>query len=275
MTARATWHELDVAAGGVRLHVRRLEMMAPPLLLLHGLGVSGAVWQAFARRLAPHWSAIAPDLRGHGSSDRPPHGYEPVDYARDVAALLTAVGVEQAPAVGHSLGALVALALASLEPERLPALVLLDPPLDPRREHPDVPAVYRLRHAPAGELERFLARNGTPALVARSMAALFRQAADAAFEAHLAAPRGAPWAWQAAERIRQPVLLLQADPAHGGVLGDVAAQAFVARLPQGRLVKLPGAPHALHASHPAQVARAIVAFLQPFSRGSSAGGTPR
>jgi pimeloyl-ACP methyl ester carboxylesterase len=260
-----TWRELDVDAGGVRLHVRRFDTSDPasrPLVLLHGLGASGAVWQSFARRLSPTWAAIAPDLRGHGTSDHPPSGYEPDVLAHDVAALLDALGVAAAPVAGHSLGALVGLALAVQEPARVPALVLLDPPLDPERSNPDVAEVYRLRKLLGDALEQYLASDGGSLLVARAMAPIFRQAADAVFETYLRAPRGAPWAWDAAPSIQTPVLIVQADPAQGGVLGDGAAQAFVTRLPNGSLIKLAGASHAVHATQPKETADAILAFVQ-------------
>jgi lipase len=195
---RSVWRDEDVQSGGVRLHVRRFETGEPasrPLLLLHGLGASGAVWQSFARRLVPEWSAIAPDLRGHGASDKPETGYEPASLAGDVGGLLDALGIQAAPVVGHSLGALVGLALAIQEPRRVPALVLLDPPLDPARSNPDVPEVYRLRKEPGDALERYLATDGGSMLVARAMAPIFRQAADAAYETYLQGPRGAAWAW--------------------------------------------------------------------------------
>lgn len=260
------WQELDVDAGGVRLHVRRLaagttgSTQSMPMVLLHGLGVSGAVWQSFARRLAPPWPVIAPDLRGHGRSAHPPsgtvHGYDPTAYAGDVGELMRALGVHQAPLVGHSLGALVALTLAAATPERVPALVLLDPPLDASLPNPDVEQVYRLRHAPPGELEAYLS---TPTL-----APLFRQATDEAFAALLAAPPGAPWAWAVAPAIRAPILLVQADPAHGGLLHDHVAREFVDHLPNGSLLSIAGAPHAVHASHPAQLAEALLTFLAPW-----------
>ncbi|MGH2371521.1 MAG: alpha/beta fold hydrolase [Chloroflexota bacterium] len=256
------WHEQDDDTGGVRLHVRQLAGDGPPLILLHGLGVSGAVWQAFARRLVPAWSPIAPDLRGHGQSGQPQNGYAAADYASDIVSLMDVLRVPQAPVVGHSLGALVALALAAAAPERVPTLALLDPPLDAGRRNPDVEPVYRLRHAPPGELETYLARGSSSPLVARALAPLYRQAADAAFEAHLREVPGAPWAWEVAPSIGAPVLVLQADPALDGVLGDEAARDFVARLPQGRRLKLPGARHAVHASHPAQTAEAILRFLR-------------
>ena len=93
---------------------------------------------------------------------------------------------------------------------------------------------------------------------------MFRQASDAAFEALLGRDETsggiAAEALAQAPRIQQPCLVVQADPAHGGLLGDAAARAFVQRLPNGQLKKISGATHALHASHPAEVARAILEF---------------
>src|SRR5712691_9421182 len=251
------WREDRAQGRGVQLHVRRVvDPVAPPVLLLHGLGVGGSIWQAFARRLLPALAAIAPDLRGHGQSDAPPVGYAPTDYANDLLEMLTREGAM--PVVGHSLGALVALRMAELEPKLVAWVVLLDPPLDRALRNPEVESVYRLRHAPAGELEKYLlGRNpGGGALLADSLAKLFRQASDGAFEAMLAA-----WPFDAPS-VAQPALVLQADPAHGGILGDEAAQAFVKRLPHGQLQKILGATHALHASHPAEVAQAILEFAR-------------
>jgi pimeloyl-ACP methyl ester carboxylesterase len=177
--------------------------------------------------------------------------------------LLDVSGMEPVPVVGHSLGALVGLALAASRPDRVAALVLLDPPLDAARPNPDVPEVYRLRQAPPGELERYLEDGGRNApLVARVLAATFRQAASGVFEEYLAAPPGAPWAWDAAASLQMPALVIQADPQAGGVLGNEAARAFVSRLPQGKLVKLAGAPHALHAARAAEIAAEVNRFLR-------------
>jgi pimeloyl-ACP methyl ester carboxylesterase len=264
------WQELRAPGRGIELHVRRIvDTPGRPVLLLHGLGVGGVVWQAFARRLTPDLAAVAPDLRGHGLSDAPPSGYAATDYAADLAELIESLLEPPVPVVGHSLGALAALTLADLRPELVDWLVLLDPPLDPDLRNPDVSEVYRLRHAPSGELEAYLrSRNeaGGP-LLAKALADLFRQASDAAFEALLdpadrlgRAPRAAGAAWDQASRVSQRTLVLQADPRHGGVLGDAAARAFVERLPHGELIKVDGAGHALHASQPGPVAAAILAF---------------
>jgi pimeloyl-ACP methyl ester carboxylesterase len=156
--------------------------------------------------------------------------------------------------------------MAELRPDLVSWLALLDPPLDPNLHNREVPSVYRLRHAPPGELEAYLlSRNpGGGQLLAQSLAKLFRQASDAAFEATLdpgdPAGRAPAVALDKATLIERPILVLQADPEHGGILGDAAARAFVDRLPHGQLRKIAGATHALHSSHPAKVARAILNF---------------
>jgi 3-oxoadipate enol-lactonase len=253
-----------VACGPVRLHVRRVIVPpAPPILLLHGLGATGSVWVPFARRLAPHYAAVAPDLRGHGASDEPPQGYAPADYARDLAGLCDALRITAAPVLGHSLGALVAVALADLRPDLVSAVVLVDPPLDASSPYADVQQVYHLRHGPPGALESYLlaADPGHSAPLAEALARMFRQAADAAFEAVLAVPPDEWDAWERAPRIQQPTLVVQADPARGGILGATAARRFVDRLPRGRLLSIPGAAHAVHASHPAALASDVLDFL--------------
>ncbi len=258
------WEETDVPAGSLSLHVRRMvEPKAPPIVLLHGLGVAGAVWQAFARRLAPRYAAVAPDLRGHGASDTPPSGYEPADYARDLTALFDGFVARPAPVLGHSLGSLVALALADLRPDLVSALVLVDPPVDPEHRNGDVRQVFQLRHEHARALEEYLLASnpGGGKLLAESLARMFRQASDAAFEAMLTGPAGFPEAWERARRVDRPTLVVQADPDAGGVLGAAAAERFTAALPRGSLLKIEGADHAVHASQPARLAGGVLAFL--------------
>jgi pimeloyl-ACP methyl ester carboxylesterase len=93
------------------LFVRRFGAGAPTLLLLHGLGVNGDVWDRFRERLGG-WPGriVVPDLRGHGRS---PHAtsYSDEDHAADVAGLLS--DEDEIYIVGHSMGGMISLVLSS------------------------------------------------------------------------------------------------------------------------------------------------------------------
>ena len=248
--------------GTVRLHVRSFEGAShrdgPPLVLLHGLGVSGVVWTAFARRQLGDRTVIAPDLRGHGESDpSPDHTYAVSDYAADIARLIsdrfqgTPVAL-----VGHSLGGLVAIEVARTWPERVGHLAVLDPPLDQSHSRDVVATVARLRQLPSDDLEAYL--GGFHGVAAgTSLGRLFRTAVAETYAAYLATPPGAARAWEAAPSLIAPTLLIQADVATDGALRDEVAAEFVKRLPNGRLLHIPGAAHAVHASHPKEVGQAI------------------
>lgn len=84
----------------------------PTMVLLHGLGANGEVWNGIKAHVAEHWKGqwVIPDLRGHGRSPhRAPYTFE--SYAADVAALVPPGN--EATVVGHSMGGLIALLLAS------------------------------------------------------------------------------------------------------------------------------------------------------------------
>jgi pimeloyl-ACP methyl ester carboxylesterase len=94
------------------------------VVLLHGLLDSSEGWSLLCERM--HCTTIAIDLPGFGYSDAPSRG-SIGGYARDVAFVLEALGVERFTVVGHSLGGAVAAALAELMPDRADGVVLLAP----------------------------------------------------------------------------------------------------------------------------------------------------
>lgn len=97
----------------------------PPLLLLHGIGNSAQTWASVIDRLAEHHTVIAPDLLGHGASDKPRADYSIAAYANGMRDLLTVLDVERATVVGHSLGGGIALQFAYQFPEFVERLVLV------------------------------------------------------------------------------------------------------------------------------------------------------
>ena len=260
----AVWTRRREDVGGLQLVVRGLGSEGPGLILLHGLGVSGAVWQGIGRLLGSSMRLVAPDLRGHGESDKPSAGYLPRDYVGDIAALLGHEPSRPLGVLGHSLGAVVAAQLAAERPELVPKLILLDPPFDPDRRGDLIETVDRLRREPAGVLEYELQRR-EPRMsdtYARAMATLFRTAADGAFAAVLRAEAGYPGVVAQLPNVQAPTLVVAADPALDAAIGPEVAERVTASLPNGRLLTIPGAAHAIHASKPRELAQAIARFLR-------------
>ncbi|MGY1834586.1 alpha/beta fold hydrolase [Blastococcus sp. SYSU DS0510] len=97
----------------------------PPLLLLHGMGNNCQTWAGVIDRLARSHTVIAPDLLGHGDSDKPRGDYSIAAYANGMRDLLSVLDVERATVVGHSLGGGIALQFAYQFPERCQRLALV------------------------------------------------------------------------------------------------------------------------------------------------------
>ncbi len=97
----------------------------PALLLLHGIGNNCQTWAGVIDRLAETHTVIAPDLLGHGNSDKPRGDYSIAAYANGMRDLLSVLDIEQATVVGHSLGGGIALQFAYQFPERCQRLALV------------------------------------------------------------------------------------------------------------------------------------------------------
>lgn len=130
--------------------------MVPPLLCVHGAGMSSALFIDTLRRFAPGRRVIAPDLPGHGqSASLPPPSL--AGYRDTLLALCDALAVPRVVLVGHSLGAAIALSLASVAADRVAGLVLLNgaAQLQLPDEHFDLVRAYctsePLPHAPPRE----------------------------------------------------------------------------------------------------------------------------
>src|SRR5919202_4054957 len=95
-----------------------------PLLLIHGLMVSGAMYQPVLPALTTHYRVIVPDLRGHGRSGALPGPYRVEQLARDLAQLLDDLHLDSAHVLGYSQGGAVAQQFAHDYPRRVRSLLL-------------------------------------------------------------------------------------------------------------------------------------------------------
>jgi pimeloyl-ACP methyl ester carboxylesterase len=98
----------------------------PVVLCIHGLVSDSTTWQRPGERLAARgYRVIAPDLLGHGPSDRPRDGYSIAGFASQAGQLLDHLGIPSATVAGHSYGAAVVMAMAYELPEKVDRLVLV------------------------------------------------------------------------------------------------------------------------------------------------------
>jgi pimeloyl-ACP methyl ester carboxylesterase len=117
-----------IAVNGARIYVR-VGGHGPAVVLLHGYGETGDMWEPLAAALVGDHTVIVPDLRGMGLSEHVAAGYDKKTQGRDVSAVLDALKVGKLDVVAHDIGNMVAYAFAAEEPNRVTKLVLMDAPL--------------------------------------------------------------------------------------------------------------------------------------------------
>jgi pimeloyl-ACP methyl ester carboxylesterase len=96
----------------------------PPLLLVHGLMVTGEMFEPVIDHFATRHRVIIPDLRGHGRSRGLPPPYTAAQLAADLSHLLEHLGVDSTAVLGYSQGGAIAQQLALDHPKRCDRLVL-------------------------------------------------------------------------------------------------------------------------------------------------------
>jgi pimeloyl-ACP methyl ester carboxylesterase len=249
------------------------------VLLLHGAMTTHHDWLAGpAGAMCKEARVTAVDRPGHGLSQRPRFVGTPRDQAGQIAAGLDRLGVGPAVVVGHSFGALVALALAERFPRRVAALVLVSPLVFPEPrllEHGliaprSIPVVGPL-------LSHVSGRSG-----------LDRAAAEW-IQAVMFAPAPVPAKWKQSfpfDQVLDPDLLVYEGEDSASMLPlspagtidlrridmpvsvitgsedrvveqDRQGKALARLLPDARLTQIAGAGHMLHHSHAAAVLRAV------------------
>lgn len=121
--ARVTEQHLVVGSVEIRVEVVGEGV---PVVLLHGLGLSGALWNRVRDDFGPGYRLIVPDLRAAGGTREIEHEELSLErWADDLVGLLDALRVERAVLVGHSLGASIALKVALEHPGKVRALALI------------------------------------------------------------------------------------------------------------------------------------------------------
>jgi pimeloyl-ACP methyl ester carboxylesterase len=103
----------------------RVAGSGPAILLIHGIGDNSTTWSTVQSKLAQRFTVIAPDLLGHGKSDKPRADYSVAAYANGMRDLLSVLDIDRVTVVGHSLGGGVAMQFAYQFPQLVERLILV------------------------------------------------------------------------------------------------------------------------------------------------------
>lgn len=104
----------------------RIGGSGPVLLLIHGMADNSSTFEPLLERLAEDYTVIAPDLLGHGGSDRPRADYSLAAFTNAMRDLLLYLNIERATLVGHSLGGGIAGQFTYQFPEMVERLVFIN-----------------------------------------------------------------------------------------------------------------------------------------------------
>lgn len=244
-------------ANGVLINFAQVPSVGRPVVLLHGVT---SEWQSFLPlipTLANQCHVYALDLRGHGRSSWIANSYRLIDYVQDVSNFLCHQVTQPAILYGHSLGALIAMAVTVQSPTLVLGLILGDPPLyyhdtllkesvwyEPFvelhqiiRSMPSAQEIddYIAEHYPRMDTERRRARANClshvdPAVVAMMMDQRHMEGYDT--DALL-------------RQIGCPVLLIQGNPGLGAALRDEDVTYVTARLRNCQVVQMREVGHGL------------------------------
>jgi pimeloyl-ACP methyl ester carboxylesterase len=292
----AMLREQIVNLGAVTINFAEGPPSGPPLVLLHGGGDRWQYLLPMIPSLALRWHLFALDLRGHGKSGRVPGAYRPEHYVADVIAWVDQHLTEPAILLGHSLGGWVALMATAQRTEQVRALILGDPPLNIERflaiegsearismwrtmrelavsglsvpelasalanlpaPVPGQDTPYRLGDLPGMDAVHFRAWAKTLSLVDPDAAQYHAEGRLEEYveQVDLDGALG---------RILCPVLLIQGDPSHGGIVTDGDVEHTLSLLADGLHVQLAGAGHdlGLDSWQVAPLLRALTNFVE-------------
>lgn len=120
----ATVRHDSVEVNGLRLHYRMVGS-GPPVLLLHGFTGGGDWWAPFLDALVGDYTAIVPDLPGHGYSEGREGPYRYPYVAADLYGLMDELGYGRFRAIGYSAGGIILIHMATQQPGRIESMALL------------------------------------------------------------------------------------------------------------------------------------------------------
>lgn len=250
-----------LVAGAHTVDVRGTFARTPgtaPVLLVHGLGMSGEYFLRLADALADTHDVYALDLPGYGTAPRPGRPLTVPELGRVVAATVPALGLDAPVVVGHSMGCQIVVDTVKDHPGLCSGYVLVGPTVDPGARGP-LGQGWRLLRDTLREPPR------TNALVLRDYLRMgpLRYLRTVR---HMLRDR-------IEDDIRgcaSPGLVVRG--AHDPIARRDWARGLALAAPDAGFLEIPGAPHNVQHTHPEELAAACAPFLAACRHGSPAGG---
>jgi pimeloyl-ACP methyl ester carboxylesterase len=257
------------------LHVRLWGRSPPTCFLIHGFGEGSFVWENFARSLHPQGVA-AIDLRGHGDSDHDAdQRYGIGDHVADTLRTVREMQLDGFVLVGHSMGASIALQVATQLKGRVRALVIVDGGPDPTpgtMNH--IRDQFRRQRWHYNSVQEYASHLVTllplaPEALLHDLAGqALRSCADGGFE--LKCDRGLADApldvddaemWSALRALECPVLIVRGAASAG--VSRTCAEKMMTQIRRGELRTVPFAGHAVMIDNPSGFCSALRDFCDP------------
>ena len=269
--------------GDIALNVAEWPGDGPPVVMVHGWGVSSQVWHSVAPLLAKEFRVIAFDLRGHGRSGRVLDDHQRITWAQDTARLMERLTPNGAAVVGHSLGGWVSLALPSIAPGLATKIVSEDPYIGPNSLVGDRARGDPSRRPSRPDPDAVKAATSVEPLAAaiaeqnpHYSLEVVERLAMMQFRLDLALIRGSGTSSEAERssddmfaKIDCPVMLMHGNPEKGGILDDVEAArvaSIIQNAPQAgqqvQVVSWPHTGHNLHIARNFDFAKVVRRFLK-------------
>lgn len=252
------------------------------IMLIHGSMSRSEDWENIFPRLATRYRTVSYDQRGHGKSGRAT-AYSLRDYGADAARMVRDVVSAPVVVIGHSLGALCAIAAAAEQPAEVIALVLEDPPIgymknwDPKRPQAYADALAKVDDAKEflRAVERLPLTSPGPrgertfgesrGFYAADRIATYVRDIDPAFAAaRVAGPDqdgvAALASWL--PKVACPTLVLAGETRLGSMLDDAGEWKLKQQVKDLSVKRFPGSGHLLHGYRPEQFIENIEPFLR-------------
>lgn len=255
------------ATVGIEIAIHRYEGGGPEVLLIHGIGSSSADFNPVIEQMAAFCQPITIDLRGHGASGQPARGYHYQDYIRDLDIVLTDLQMEHPIIIGHSLGGIITMMWAAMNPDRPRALIIEDSPLRSGGDFREAFDGWLMLNALPQEAARAWYESKNPHWSAElldqrsfDMVNTARAAIEELRETSLS--NDGLDSFAKLEVITAPLLFLQGDPEAGSMVMSEDLAALQQLLPQMEVEQFTGAGHTIHRSHPNEWLERIRNFIE-------------